>query len=178
METPVNRPGTSGNMAFVLLTVCMSFGGCAVASKTLIAENLQYPVSMTSRIHNHSGVVVDSMGYVVLHDWSIIVPQWRLGWLLPLSSEYRDISDEIDEAVRTCNGDGIVNLQVERSAVSIVAGIECLASFIGSFYYLTFVQKIPVVQGFYVSWAAVLASFVVLPDVTRYKVSGDIVRFR
>lgn len=99
-------------MAGALVTALL-LAGCAVGRGSVVARNLDGPVSM-------SGAYVDSKGVVILPASDQVVHRFDHSWrhwstllgIIPLSTVHCDVSELLNNELRDYDGSAIVNLTI------------------------------------------------------------------
>lgn len=98
-------------LTLLLLMLCPF--GCMSVKSELLAQNLEYPVSMTNSIVNSRGQHID---YKILDKFKIKHRNWFwMGGLVNLSDRQWDASEDLNNLVKENNGDAITSLQVSVS---------------------------------------------------------------
>ena len=141
------------NKALIVLAaiVTLALSACVGGRLLLSADRAQFPVSLSPGIHSPQGKLLSSADYDSVGVFSRNYESWSLGWsLIPLTPLQKDISDDLNAAIREAGGDAAVNLKVSVG----IGNLNRLLAF------------------------SMLALLPVTPSVHRVRVTADIVRIR
>lgn len=99
-------------LLLILFIGVSSFWGCVGGSKTVKAENLEYPASLTESIYDKDMNIINNKDYVVVHSFEFSTTKWATLWGLISLSGSLDISKDLNDIIKDNNGDAIVNLKI------------------------------------------------------------------
>ena len=100
------------SMLLIFLASSISFWGCVGGSKTVKADNLEYPASFSESIYDQDMNTITNKNYVVVHSFEYSVTKWSTLWGLISLSGAMDISSDLNNIIKENNGDAIVNLKI------------------------------------------------------------------
>lgn len=114
---------------FVVLLMLFSItSGCSSYAKMhIVAPTIDYPVSTTSEILDTDGhILTTDKDLEVIEAFSFSIFHWYIG-RTQLSSYEHNISDELNNAIRSRHGDAAVNIKL---SINAEWGYEILLPFI------------------------------------------------
>ena len=107
-------------LALAVCLLLLALAACAGGNLRLKASHTGYPVSFSPAVFAPNGELRYTGGYKVIGSFSKCYERWSLFWtLIPLSAYERDISDDLNEAIRAAGGDGAVNFQARVTTPKI-----------------------------------------------------------
>jgi hypothetical protein len=101
------------------LLATLTLSGCAGARGSVAFNKLEYPVSMSPYVESRSGRVLSPDDMQVVGEVKYETKIWGMGYsLIPLTGE-EDVSEPINQQVRSVRGDGVSQLSVAADYCSL-----------------------------------------------------------
>jgi hypothetical protein len=157
---------------FILTVSFLTFQGCTNYEATLSVEETEFPISMTEYLYSEDLNEIGENGYRVVGKFKFT--RYMTGLFhgkLPLTKTSFELSDDINEAIRDKGGNAMVNFKIKSTSNALVTTIVGGTGTV----IMPLAGLIMALNENYVGAGAVVLAGALLPNISKVKVTGDIV---